>query len=120
MADLNVAPAKSGSDAYTPPTHARLTDGSVVELVKECGCVVHEGAHWLHMDHLIRAQNRQLLASIQAQAAGPTDPGMWACLCDAYMQEELARLREKRWQMERQGIAELLHAERATEVRHAG
>jgi hypothetical protein len=90
----------------------------VVELVKDCGCVTHEGPCWLHYDHLIRTQNRRLLASLQAQAAGPTDVGMWAVLCDAYMREEMVRLREKRQEMERQGIVELLRA--GEEVRRAG
>ncbi len=123
MAERDFAMAASGGEAYAPPTHARLTDGSVVELVKDCGCVTHEGPCWLHMDHLMRAQNRRLLASLQAQAAGRTNPGSWAVLCDAYMRDEMARLREKRQEMERRGIVELLCAGEvadAEEVRRAG
>jgi hypothetical protein len=116
MADRDLATAASDSEVYVPPTHARLTDESVVELLKDCGCVTHEGPHWLHYDHLIRAQNRRLLVRLQAQAAAPTDVGSWAVLCDAYAREELARLREKRQEMEQRGIVELLHTE---EVRHA-
>jgi hypothetical protein len=122
MAERTFPMAAPGGEAYTPPTHARLVDGSVVPLVKECSCVVHEGPCWLNYDHIVRTQNRRLLASIQAKAAGPTDVGMWACLCDAYVHEELARVREKRREMERQGIAELLRTGEVAdaEVRHAG
>ena len=116
MADGDLPmPAPSG-EVYVPPMHARLTDESVVELTKDCGCVTHEGPHWLHYDHLIWAQNRRLLTRLQAQAAAPTDVGTWAVLCDAYVREEMARLREKRQEMEQRGIVELLHTE---EVRHA-
>jgi hypothetical protein len=122
MADRTFPMPAPGSEPYTLPTHARLVDGSVVPLVKDCSCVVHEGPCWLNYDHIVRTQNRRLLASIRAQAARPTDPGSWAFLCDAYVHEELARVREKRREMERRGIAGLLYAEPAadTEVRHAG
>jgi hypothetical protein len=122
MADRDLPLAASG-EAHAPPTHARLTDGSVVRLVKDCGCLTHEGPCWLHMDHLDRLRNRRLLRSLQAQAAGPTDVGRWAVLCDAYMRDEMARLREKRLEMERRGIVELLRAGEvldAEEVRRAG
>ena len=40
---------------------ARLTDGSIVTLEKDCGCTHHDGPHWLHMDSLDRRMNMRLL-----------------------------------------------------------
>lgn len=77
---------------------ARLTDGTVIELVKDCGCLTHEGPHWLHMDDMYRRLNqplrdRALAGDLLAVSALAT--------------EEIARLREKRHQMESRRIVEI-------------
>lgn len=74
-------------------THALYADGTVRPLEKDCGCLTHEGPHWLHMDAVLRGLNGPLLEMGQAVA---------------FAQEEAARLREKFVQMERQGILRLL------------
>lgn len=87
-------------------THARLVDGSIVELVKDCACITHQGPCWLRMDHLDRLANQQTLMSLQAQVAKRSDS--WFALYDAYARTERERCREKRQEMERRGIVELL------------
>lgn len=49
---------------------ARLEDGSIVTLEKDCSCIDHQGPHWLHSDHLFRQLNLQLLGpnKLQTQA----------------------------------------------------
>lgn len=73
----------------------RLEDGTVIEAVKDCNCLdrIHTGSHWVYEDDLWRASNK--------------------CLRDAgnirgYIVTELARLREKRWHMERRHIVEII------------
>lgn len=78
---------------------ARLTDGSVVELVKDCGCVIHEGPHWLHMDEVSKRLNQPL----REKALTGSQLAAYALAT-----EEIARLREKRYQMESRRIAQLL------------
>lgn len=39
---------------------ARLTTGEVVELARDCSCVIHDGPHWLHMDDVDKSLNRRL------------------------------------------------------------
>lgn len=80
---------------------AELMDGSIVELQKDCDCVTHAGPHWLHMDGLWRAMNQALLQPETARA--------W----DAFVNEDLARLRVKRIEMERFGIKRLIENEAA-------
>ena len=76
----------------------KLADGSIVDAVKDCDCITHAGPHWLHMDALTARLNAPLAT------AGGLAP-------ISYSQNELARLREKRYQMERQGIVEILRLE---------
>ena len=40
---------------------AILTTGNTIELIKNCGCVTHDGPHWLHMDVLTHRMNSELL-----------------------------------------------------------
>jgi hypothetical protein len=74
---------------------ARLEDGSIVTLEKDCSCIDHEGPHWLHSDHLFRQLNLQLLGRGQL-------PTM------AFTIEEQARLSRKLSIMKAKRIAELL------------
>lgn len=48
----------------------------------DCGCIGHEGPHWLHMDKLWREMNRKLLD-------GGDSLGMIG-----FAKEEIARLNE--------------------------
>lgn len=76
----------------------RLTDGSVIEAVKDCDCLdrIHEGPHWLYMNDLWRASNERL--RVDGNIRG-------------YIFADLPRVREKRFYMERYGIIEILREE---------
>ncbi len=74
---------------------ARLENGSIVTLEKDCSCIDHEGPHWLHSDHLFHQLNLQLLGPGQLQTK-------------AFAIEEQARLTRKLSIMKAKRIAELL------------
>jgi len=74
---------------------ARLEDGSIVTLEKDCSCIDNEGPHWLHSDRLFRQLNLQLLG-----------PGMFQT--QAFAIEEQAWLTRKLSIMKAKRIAELL------------
>ena len=88
-------------------TCARLTTGQIVPLRKDCECITHAGPHWLYADASWRKANRL-----------PDSPSMLALY--GHAQEEIARLRELRWAMEREGIAQLLTDEDLTALRASG
>lgn len=86
---------------YTPPTYARLANGAIVELRKDCECMTHKGPHWLHMDYLDRLAAQKLFMDCRSSRTP-------AVCYDAYIREELTRVRAKRQEMTQQGIEELL------------
>lgn len=73
-----------------------LVKGQWVELEKDCECLpeLHDGPHWLHSDRLWHDANLKLLKR---------DDYLGGI---AFCQEEGARLREKRYQMESRSIEE--------------
>lgn len=74
----------------------KLKDGSIIEAVKDCECLFHEGPHWLHMDEIWREKNRNILAN----------GGLSAVL--AYPREEFRRLESKNREMDALGIVETI------------
>lgn len=72
---------------------AKLTNGEIVELEKDCGCTHHDGPHWLHMDRLYRRKNLKLIG------VGNTR---------GFATEEVARLNLKEHEMTSRGIEELI------------
>lgn len=86
---------------------AELNDGSVVELPKDCGCITHEGPHWLHANDLWRDRNRSLMGTARAPSA---DPARRMLAMQGLAREEMARLAEKGRLFERHGIARLIRA----------
>lgn len=76
------------------PTHAEYADGSIRKLEKDCGCVIHDGPHWVHRDLVSRRIH---------EARGDVDG-------------EIARLDQKMREMENAGIVRLLTAEQATKA----
>lgn len=76
---------------------ARLADGSIIPLLKDCGCGTHEGPHWLHMDSIDRDQNRSLLNGATSSAE-----------IKAFMESEQRRLAEKLREMKARNIEEIL------------
>lgn len=75
---------------------ARMKDGSIVELSKDCGCITHEGPHWIHADDLYREANK-LLSSACTQLASA-----------GFAIEEQVRLQLKLQIMNAKGIVEVL------------
>lgn len=75
---------------------ARLNDGQVVELVKDCDCLphIHGGPHWLYTNDLWKQQNQALL-HLDGNTRG-------------FVQEDLARVKEKGHMMQRHGIVEII------------
>lgn len=71
----------------------RLTDGSVVRAVKDCTCHTHDGPHWLYYNDLWRASNEELRAVGNIRG---------------FIVADLARVQEKRREMERQRIDEII------------
>lgn len=71
----------------------RLEDGSVVAAAQDCECLNHAGPHWLHMDSVRKASSRRLLEAGNVQG---------------HVVEELARLREKEWQMRQRRVVEII------------
>jgi len=76
-------------------TCARLSDGRVIRLSKDCECVTHEGPHFLYMDRVSRDLNCQLF----------TD-----------RPESISRLAELSYQLQSQQIEQLLTADGAIAI----
>ncbi|MCX7100987.1 MAG: hypothetical protein NTX38_05710 [Methylobacter sp.] len=75
---------------------ARLKDGSIVDLLKDCSCVTHEGPHWIHADNLYREANKLLLNTCTRLASA------------GFAIEEQVRLQRKLQIMNAKGIVEIL------------
>ena len=86
---------------------ARLATGKVVELGKDCGCALHDGPHWVHMDEVDKTLNRRHLETAQRQMASGNVEGASLSL-RAFSQAEQIRLQEKLRQMKQRGIQELI------------
>lgn len=74
---------------------ALLKDGREIELVKDCGCVTHDGPHWLHMDNLCKELNAQHKRPETLSPKG-------------FVVEERARLQNLLYQMESRSIVRLI------------
>ena len=72
---------------------AKLTSGEVVTLPKDCACQTHEGPHWLYLDEMERAEASRALKAHD--------------LFEVIFIEQV-RLKAKVWNMERQGIVDLI------------
>lgn len=86
------------------PVHAEHRDGRVIVLEKDCGCLGHDGPHWLHMNDLWRASNRTLLPILDASCPEAT----WTPLFAAYAEQEHLRLTEWLWQMQSRNLIRLI------------
>lgn len=75
---------------------AMLSNGSVIELKKDCECLAHDGPHWLHTDETRRLANKKLL-----------EMGSFLA-CQGFAVEEQSRLRDKMAKMQALGIAEII------------
>ena len=75
---------------------ARLANGQIITLEKDCGCIIHEGPHWLHMDEVSRKLNYQILER----------GGQFAGI--AFAREERVRLQNKERNMTTRNIVEII------------
>jgi len=75
---------------------AELENGTIVDLEKECGCITHEGPHWIHMDKMDRERNKKLLM-IGGDLA-----------TRGFLIEDLERVKQKRRNMELRKIRRLI------------
>ena len=91
---------------------AQLTDGSIIDLPKDCHCVgLHDGPHWVHADDLWRKINREILDMAKRQLDSVKtlmDVSMVEILLDRFEQEEIPRLRTKRREMESCNIERII------------
>lgn len=67
----------------------------IADLPKDCGCITHDGPHWLHMDLMDRERNARLL--------WPPSESSYL----AYAQAEARRLSALAEEMERAGLDRL-------------
>lgn len=74
----------------------KLKSGETVEAAKDCECNTHNGPHWIHTDRIWKEHNLSL-----------KEKGTELAL-RGYIQEEIARLNDKKWQMQAHGIAEIV------------
>jgi len=81
------------------PVRARLASGEIVVLEQDCGCVIHTGPHWLHMDDVDKALN----APLRERAFRGEFLAVYA-----YAQAEQRRLASKLREMETRRIEEIL------------
>ncbi len=96
---------------------ARLTDGSIVDLPRDCDCLTHDGPHWLYMDTHTKQRLQvdyvePITAVVELGAAATSSQVYHAmALAHQYAELQLVRLGELRRNMERLGIVELLRSE---------
>jgi hypothetical protein len=81
------------------PIRARLTSGEIVELLKDCDCIIHEGPHWLYMDWVDKQLNSELI--LRDDWLAPI----------AFAKEDGARLARKAYEFQARGIVEIIWPE---------
>ena len=81
----------------------QLKDGSIVEAKQDCGCVIHTGPHWVHMDEFDKARNLRMLEAM----GGHEDP----IARERFAQYELIRLRAKKYNFELRNISRIIREE---------
>ena len=69
--------------------------------MNDCGCITHQGPHWLHMDLLDRERNLKLLERL-VRAVEMRNADDHALAHQAWLQAERMRLREKLYHMEQE------------------
>jgi len=93
---------------------ARLTDGSIVDLPRDCDCLTHDGPHWLHIDTYTKQRSQAdyvepITTVVELGAAATSNQVYHAmALAHRYAELQLVRLGELRRNMERLGVIELI------------
>lgn len=93
----NVPAAELTTAKAMPCRSARLTDGRVVILEKDCNCATHDGPHWLHMDSVDKSLNAGILNKSSSIAE-----------LRAFAEAEQRRLAGKLREMNQRQIVEIL------------
>ena len=76
---------------------AKLDDGTIIDLVKDCDCLIdHNCPHWLYINDYWKQKNDLILRK----------DNLLSSL--AYVKEENARLIDKIYQMESRHIVEII------------
>lgn len=99
--------AKEMSGA-TERVYAELTSGEIVELQNDCGCITHNGPHWLHMINLERALNADAVKNFrEPKTVGEKIEHQLAII---YMAgKEQARLKRLEAELTSRGIVRLIY-----------
>ena len=71
---------------------AELKNGEIIDLEKDCGCITHDGPHWLHMADMEKELNAPLRTSSPY----------------AFASQEKYRLASKLREMESRGIVRII------------
>jgi hypothetical protein len=87
---------------------AELTTGEIVELQKDCGCLHHDGPHWLYIDLQWHKDNRELLYDENGEVRSSLHSHEVYLAMRGYAIEELARLRNFGNDMKRHKIKRLI------------
>ena len=93
-------------------TCARLGSGKLVRLSKDCGCITHEGPHFLYADRTARALN---IAPFLERPDGITQLTFWG-----FAGEERSRLSNLGHALRINGIERLLTDDDAYTAQSAG
>jgi hypothetical protein len=88
--EMQAGSAQQGSGAFT----------------KDCGCITHEGPHWVHMDEQWRERNRTILRRMEEARAAGNHLGAWLA-GQGFAGAEARRLEEKGAMMRRLGIGRI-------------
>lgn len=79
---------------------AKLKNGEVVNLEKECDCIIHDEPHWIHADRIWKQSNRGSLNLGRLSNSYHTLRG--------FAIEELMRLKQKEYEMRCKKIVEII------------
>lgn len=83
---------------------AKLKSGEIIELVKDCECITHEGPHFLHINEIDADANHGLRLHILINKQ-ENDPQAIA----GYALREQQRLQRLQYAMESRRIVELIN-----------
>lgn len=86
---------------------ARLDDGQIVTLEKECGCRTHEGPHWIHMDEHDKRISQEHQARMHDALKSNNDQDFKLAML-AHGRNESQRLKTKAEEMKARRIVELI------------
>ena len=89
---------------------AELESGKIIDLVRDCECITHDGPHWLHMDQLSKQRNYKNHQWALESEPPKTNQRLYALqnAIRSYALHESIRLGELRREMERHKICRII------------